>query len=199
MDVHNAFLHGDLHDEVYMKPPSGFSAFGTGKSYFGYSLFTYRKNGVVLHILVYVDDLIIGGNNPEFIRKFEQYMNRCFRMKDLGVLKYFLGIEVTRGSSGIFLCQRKYALDIITETGLLGSKPAHFPITQNHKLALADGALLDDPERYRCLVGHLIYLTITRPEFSYCIHVLAQFMQCPRVDYWDAALRVVRYLKGRPS
>ncbi|XP_019053102.1 PREDICTED: uncharacterized protein LOC109114617 [Nelumbo nucifera] len=120
-------------------------------------------------------------------------------MKDLGVLKYVLGIEVTRRSLGTFICQRKYALDIITESGLLGSKPAPFPITQNHKLALADGALLDDPERYQRLVGCLIYLTITRSELSYCIHVLAQFMQCPRVDHWDAALRVVRYLKGRPD
>ena len=99
-------------------------------------------------------------------------------MKDLGALKYFLGIDVARNSEGIFLCQRKYTLDIIAETGLLGSRPVGFPMEQNHTLALAKGPL--DPKRYRRLVGHLIYLTSTRPDLVYTVHILAQFMQHPR-------------------
>nr|KYP64877.1 Copia protein [Cajanus cajan] len=120
-------------------------------------------------------------------------------MKDLGMLKYFLGIEVARNSTVIFLCQHKYALDIISKVGLLGAKPASFPMDQHHQLPLAKGALLPDPERYRRLVGRLIYLSVTRPELSYCVHTLAQFMQHPRQEHWDAALRVVRYLKGNPG
>lgn len=232
MDVHNAFLHGDLNEEVYMRMPPGFHSqqrgmvcrlrkslyglrqaprcwfaklaaalknYGFSQSYSDYSLFTLRQHERQIHVLVYVDDIIVTGNDHAAIQNFKTYLSDCFHMKDLGVLKYFLGIEVARGPDGIFLCQRKYALDIITETGLLGAKPVSFPLEQNHNLALTDGPFLDDPERYRRLVGRLIYLSATRPELSYAVHVLAQFMQQPREAHWDAALRVVRYLKGNPG
>lgn len=150
-------------------------------------------------MLVYVDDLIISGNNGAAIAKFKQYLSACFHMKDLGTLKYFLGLEVARNSTGIFLCQRKYALDIISEVGLLGAKPISSPLDPNHRLSLTKSALLPDPERYRRLVGRLIYLSVTRPDLSYSVHVLAQFMQSPQQDHWSAALRVVRYLKGNPG
>ncbi|PNX91594.1 putative copia-type protein [Trifolium pratense] len=120
-------------------------------------------------------------------------------MKDLGSLRYFLGIEVARNSTGLFLCQRKYALDIISESGLLGAKPVGFPLEQNHQLSLVGGQPISDPGRYRRLVGRLIYLSVTRPELSYSVHTLAQFMQNPKQEHWDAALRVVRYLKGNPG
>lgn len=213
MDVHNAFLHGDLNEEVYMRMPPGFHSqqrgmvcrlrkslyglrqaprcwfaklaavlknYGFSQSYSDYSLFTLRQHERQIHVLVYVDDIIVTGNDHAAIQNFKTYLSDCFHMKDLGVLKYFLGIEVARGPDGIFLCQRKYALDIITETGLLGAKPVSFPLEQNHNLALTDGPFLDDPERYRRLVGRLIYLSATRPELSYAVHVLAQFMQQPR-------------------
>nr|KYP50079.1 Retrovirus-related Pol polyprotein from transposon TNT 1-94 [Cajanus cajan] len=120
-------------------------------------------------------------------------------MKDLGILKYFLGIEVARGKDGLFLSQRKYVLDIISEAGLLGARPVSTPLEQNHHLATINGALFDDPEKYQRLVRCLIYLTITRPELCYFVHILAQFMGDPRVEHWDAALRVLRYLKGCPG
>lgn len=229
MDVHNAFLHGDLEEEIYMKLPPGFKtddqskvcrlrkslyglkqsprcwfsklsktlvAFGFKQSYEDYSLFSLIDGDKCLHILVYVDDFIIAGNDSSTIHRFKEYLNKSFKMKDLGKLKYFLGLEVARGPEGIFLSQRKYALDIITECGLLGAKPSPVPTELNHKLALAKGPLMDDPSRYRRLVGRLIYLTFTRPELSYIVHLLSQFMQQPRDEHWLAALRVVRYLKG---
>ncbi|KAK3030496.1 hypothetical protein RJ639_038802 [Escallonia herrerae] len=153
--------------------------------------------GVVqVNVLVYVDDLIISRNNHAAIQRFKTYLSECFHMKDLGALKYFLGVEVARGPEGIFLCQRKYALDITSEVGLLGAKLASVPLEQNHQLALATGPLINDPECYRRLVGRLIYLCFTRPELSYCVHVLSQFMQQLRKEHWEAALRVVHYLKG---
>jgi len=232
MDVHNAFLHGDLQEEVFMKPPPGFHTTRPGivcklhKSLYGlkqaprcwfakmstalkvygfkqslsdYSLFILQQQGSILVVLVYVDDLIISGNDHAVISAFKTYLHTCFHMKDLGILKYFLGVEVARSPTGILLCQRKYALDIISEAGLLGSKPAPTPLEQNHHLALANGRILDQPDKYRRLVGRLIYLCFTRPELSYCVHILYQFMQQPKQEHWEVALRVVCYLKGNPG
>ncbi|WVZ25460.1 hypothetical protein V8G54_004004 [Vigna mungo] len=232
MDVHNAFLHGDLQEEVFMKLPLGFTisqpgmvcklrkslyglkqaprcwfaklcyalkAYGFVQSLCDYSLFVLNKRGIHLVVLVYVDDLIVAGDDHATIGRFKAYLHTCFHMKDLGPLKYFLGVEVARSSTDIYLCQRKYALDIIQETGLLGAKPTVTPLEQNHHLALADGPVFSHPDRYRCLVGRLIYLCFTRPELTYCVHMLSQFLQQPKQDHWNAALRVVRYLKGNPD
>lgn len=152
-----------------------------------------------LVVLVYVDDLVIAGNDQAAVQAFKDYLHCCFHMKDLGRLKYFLGVEVARSPTGIYLCQRKYALDIVAEAGLLGAKPASTPLEENHRLALSKGPLLVDPSPYRRLVGRLIYLCFTRPELSYSVHILSQFMQQPREEHWQAALRVVRYLKGQPG
>ncbi|XP_021727142.1 uncharacterized protein LOC110694270 [Chenopodium quinoa] len=175
---------------------SSLKAYGFQQSYSDYSLFTNTKGTVQINVLVYVDDLIISRNNSAALRAFKAYLSDYFHMKDLGTLKYLLGIEVARSSSGLFLCQRKYTLDIISEARLLGSKPASFPMEHNHKLSLASGPLLSDSEPYRRLVGRLIYLAVTRPDLAYSVYILSQFMHAPRTEHWEAALRVVRYLKG---
>lgn len=128
-----------------------------------YSLFVYATEHTTIHVLVYIDDLIITGNSVTVIADFKEYLSSCFHMNHLGILRYFLGIEVARNPSGIYFCQRKYALDLISETRLLGVKPVSFPLEHNHKLALADGELLSDPTSYRHLIGKLIYLGTTRP------------------------------------
>ncbi|GAA0156510.1 transmembrane signal receptor [Lithospermum erythrorhizon] len=232
MDVHNAFLHGDLSEEVYMKLPPGFypsrpglvcklhkslyglkqaprcwfsklatalRKYGFVQSYSDYSLFILCNGQVQLHVLVYLDDLIISGNDSAAISSFKQYLSSCFHMKDLGVLKYFLGVEVARSHEGIFLSQRKYALDIISEAGLLGAKLVSFPMEQNHSLASSTTAPLRDVERYRRLIGWLIYLSFTRPDLAFLVHVLSQFLHEPRMNHWLAALQVVKYLKGCPG
>ena len=125
----------------FSKLSSALKSYGFSQSYSDYSLFTLHQQGVQLNVLVYVDDLIVSGNDHEAIIQFKTYLSNCFHMKDLGNLKYFLGIEVARATDGIFLCQRKYALDIISEVGLLGAKPAKIPMEQNHHLGLAQGRL----------------------------------------------------------
>ncbi|CAH9106827.1 unnamed protein product [Cuscuta europaea] len=149
--------------------------------------------------LVYVDDLLITGSNPDMISSFKSSLASTFPVKDLGHMKYFLGLEVARSERGIFLCQRKYVLDILTETGLVGAKPTPFPMPQNHQLQSDDGPYFSELDRYRRLVGKLIYLTLTRPDINYSVHILSQFMQTPRLAHWEAVLRVLRYLKGHPG
>lgn len=232
MDVSNAFLHGDLAEEVYMSPPPGFYPHARGhvcrlqKSLYGlrqaprcwfaklstalkaygfiqsasdYSLFTLSTPTHDLYVLVYVDDLVIAGNHSASIKKFKEYLNTCFHMKDLGHLKYFLGLEVARNSTGIFVCQRKYALDLITDCGLLDARSVSTPMAENHHLGTIKDQPYSNPSQYRRLVGRLIYLTITRPELCYSVHILSQFMHDPQLPHWDAAVRVVRYLKSSPA
>lgn len=100
----------------------------------------------------------------------------------------------------MFLSQRKYALDIVNEAGMLGSKPVSTPMEVNHQL-LADetSPFCTDPMRFRRVVGWLVYLTITRPDLSYPVHVLSQVMHQPRESHWAAVLRILRYLKGCPG
>lgn len=90
-------------------------------------------------MLVYIYDLIVGGDDIHMLTSFKSYLSRCFHMKYLGVLRYFFGIEVSRGKEEIYLSQKKYVLDIMTECGLLGSKPVPTPMEHNHSLATTDG------------------------------------------------------------
>ncbi|KAK3005577.1 hypothetical protein RJ639_016411 [Escallonia herrerae] len=183
----------------FAKLSTALRSYGFLQSHADHTLFTYRKGDVFLSVLVYVDDLILAGNNSTACSSFKKYLNDCFKLKDLGPLKYFLGIEAARGPHGLFLSQCKYALDILSESCLSASKPAAFPMEQIHGLALAGGPVLSDPGSYRRLIGHLVYLTITRPDICYAVHVLSQFMQSPRSQHWDAALQILRYLKAVPG
>lgn len=149
-----------------------------------------------MRVLIFVDDLVIAGNDLDMVIKFKAYVSECFKMKDLGKSKYFLGIEITRGQMGMFLTQRKYALDIVGEAGLLGCKPVSTPMEQNHKLLSDKGPLYNNPVRFRRIVGCLVYLVITIPDLSYAIHVLSQVIHKPHQVHWDAVVRVLKYLKG---
>lgn len=139
---------------------------------------------------------MITGNDHNLIAVIKSYLAHHFKIKDLGPLKYFLGIEAARSTQVIYLNQRKYTLDIIKDVGFTDAKPSSIPMEQHHTL-LSDTSspLLVNVSSYRQLVGRLIYLTITRPDPSYPVHVLSQFLASPRQCHMDAALKVVRYLK----
>ena len=162
-------------------------------------MFSYDSEAGKIFLVVYVDDIVITSSDKLGIGKLKVFLQNHFQTKDLGTLKYFLGIEVARSKQGVNLCQRKYVLDLLEETGLLGAKPAETPMEPNVKLSSDTGEVFEDPGRYRRLVGKLNYLTITRPDISFAVSVVSQFMQNPRISHWDAVLRIVRYLKGAPG
>ncbi|KAK2980497.1 hypothetical protein RJ640_022499 [Escallonia rubra] len=139
------------------------------------------------------------GSNVTLLQSIKARLCGQFHTKDLGSLKYFLGIEVARSSRGLYLCQRKYTLDILDDCGLTGARPSEFPMEQNLKLSNSTGAILSDPSPYRRLVGRLIYLTVTRPDIVHTVNILSQFMHQPQQPHLDAAHRLIHYLKGSPG
>jgi hypothetical protein len=156
-------------------------------------------NHYSIALLIYVDDVAIASNDSIAVSSFITVLIATFKLKDLGYLQYFLGSEIAWSSSGISVCQRKYALEILEDSGLLASKPVQFPMEQNLKLSWDNGDLLSDASEYRRLIGRLLYLTITRPYLAYSVQTLSQFMAQPRQPHLDAAHRVLRYIKFAPT
>ena len=121
-------------------------------------------------LLVYVDDVLIACNDKTEIDRFKVMLDDKFKLKDLGDLKYFLGLEVARSDKGIALCQRKYTLEVLNDTGC---KLAKTPMKQDLRLSKLEGEELKDPSSYKRLIGRLLYLTITRPDITFAVHKLS--------------------------
>jgi Reverse transcriptase (RNA-dependent DNA polymerase)/Integrase core domain/gag-polypeptide of LTR copia-type/GAG-pre-integrase domain len=232
MDVKNAFLQGELEEEVYMDLPQGLTMFdkkdvvcrlkkaiyglkqsprawygklstflikiGFKRSESDASMFTQKTSNGIVVILIYVDDLVITGDNLNGIESLKLQLKREFDIKDLGNLKYFLGIEIARSGKGLFLSQRKYVLDLLNESGKLGAKPATIPMNQTDKIVLDDEPL-PDIKQFQRLVGKLIYLTITRPDITFTVSYISQFMQRPMQGHMRLVDQVLRYLKSAPG
>nr|CAE03643.1 OSJNBa0060N03.8 [Oryza sativa Japonica Group] len=159
----------------------------------------YKHRGTHITILaVYVDDIVITGDDVEEIRCLKERLGKAFEVKDLGPLRYFLGIEIARSSKGIVLSQRKYVLDLLTDTGMLGCRASTTPIDRNHQLCAQSGDPVDK-EAYQRLVGRLIYLCHTRPDISYAVSVVSRYMHDPRTGHLDVVHKILRYLKGTPG
>ena len=117
------------------------------------------------------------------ISSLKSFLHGQFHTNDLGMLKYFLGVEIMRSKRGIFLSQRKYVLDQLSKTGKLATMSCQSPMAQSLHLT-RDGKLFEDLERYRRLVGKLNYLTVTRSDIAYSVSIVSQYMSSPTVDHW---------------
>ena len=129
----------------------------------------------------------------------KEVLAREFEIKDLGTLKYFLGMEVARSKKGIVASQQKYILDLLKETGMLGCKPSNTPMESTYKIGLKEDSPPIDTGRYQWLVGKLIYLSHTRPDIGFLVSVVSQFMNKPNEEHLEAVYRILRYLKMTPG
>ncbi|XP_048633027.1 uncharacterized mitochondrial protein AtMg00810-like [Brassica napus] len=172
---------------------------GFTQTHSDHSLFIKYEAKKFLAVLVYVDDILIVGNDDFAVTAFKTVLQSAFKLRDLGPAKYFLGFEIARNKTGISINQRKYALELLEEAGLLGCKPLTVPMEPNVKLSSTTGTALPDASVYRRLVGRLLYLTHTRPDITYAVHKLSQYMSVPTDAHLQAAYRVLRYLKNDPS
>src|SRR4051812_15571993 len=150
-------------------------------------------------LLLYVDDMIITGDEPEYIAFVKARLSEQFLMSDLGPLRYFLGIEVSSNVDGFFISQERYIQDLLSRAALTDERTVETPMELNLSLRASDDDPLSDPTRYRHLVGSLVYLAVTRPDISYSVHILSQFVSAPTTVHYSHLLRVLRYLRGTIS
>lgn len=160
------------------------------------SLFLKRSSDRITVILAYVDDLLICGSDTSTINSIKHMLSSNFHMKDLGPVRYFLGLEIDRTDAGFFISQQKYVKDLLQEYGMSQAKHLSLPLDSHLKLTETKGDPLPNPVIYQRLLGKLIYLTITRPDMAYSVQLLSQFMHKPTTVHFQSAKRVLRYLVG---
>ncbi|CAL5347038.1 unnamed protein product [Camellia sinensis] len=170
--------------------------FGFSSSAYDSTIFIRKTERGIILLLLYVDDMIITGNDTVGISSLKQFLSRQFEMKDLGLLNYFLGLEISHDPSGYFLSQAKYTSDLLARAGLTDFKTTSTLVDLQTRLTPLDGHMLSNAALYRQLVGNLVYLTVTRPDIAYAVHIVSQFMTVPRSPHYDALVRNLRYLKG---
>ncbi|GJR27508.1 ribonuclease H-like domain-containing protein [Tanacetum coccineum] len=159
------------------------------------SLFIYRQGSDIAYLLIYVDDIILTASSATLLQRIITSLHSEFSMTNLGPLHYFLGISVSRDATGMFLSQRKYALEILERAGMLNCQSCRTPMDTESKLG-ADGPLVSDPSLYRSIAGALQYLTFTRPDLSYAVQHICLFMHDPREPHQTALKRILRYVRS---
>ncbi|CAL1400665.1 unnamed protein product [Linum trigynum] len=234
LDVSNAFLNGDLDEEVYMSLPPGFPIpesipnpvcrlnkslyglkqasrqwyfkltsalleYGFSPSHSDHSMFVKGSGDSFLVILVYVDDMIVAGPDQHLVSSVKTFLQGQFKIRDLGPLRYFLGLEIARNTSGLMVTQRKNCLELLKDAGLTDCKPVRTPMDIKVWFTTSDGEPLKDITQFRSLIGRLHYLTITRPDICFVVQQLSQFQMAPTTVHLKAAIRVLKYLKNSPG
>ncbi|CAH9056104.1 unnamed protein product, partial [Cuscuta epithymum] len=161
------------------------------------SLLFFMSPGIQIYILIYVDDILVIGNDSYAIQNLIQKLHSSFSLKHLGDIDFFLGIEVRKlGDGSLHLSQTKYVRDLLYQTGMLDSKGVKTPMISSCKLTNTGSPCLPDPSTYRSVVGTLQYATLTRPEISYAVNKVCQFMAAPLQEHWKAVKHILRYLSG---
>ncbi|XP_042002478.1 uncharacterized mitochondrial protein AtMg00810-like [Salvia splendens] len=238
LDINNAFLYGELEEEIYMNIHPGLSVegvecepgtklvcrlkkslyglkqasrqwylklskvlsgFGHQQSASDHSFFFKKDSAGFFGIVIYVDDILVATNDRKKIESFKEFLAQHFKFKDLGTPKYFLGLEIARSKDGILVSQRKYAMDLLRDAGLLGCKPSSLPMDPSKQLGQDAGEVMKESSKYRRLIGRLLYCCITRPDITFVVHKLSQYVSKHCEEHWIAAEKTLRYVKGTPG
>ncbi|KAH9750213.1 retrovirus-related pol polyprotein from transposon RE1 [Citrus sinensis] len=232
IDVNNAFLNGDLTEDVFMQQPEGFVSEGgyvckLNKALYGLkqaprawydklkgcltswnftnskadtSLFIRHDVKGIILILIYVDDILITGPDSDLLESFIAKLSKVFALKDLGLVTYFLSVEVCYTDNGMHLSQTKYIKDLLSKASMQNYKETDTPFSTGYKLERSAkgslGAEFENATLYRSIVGGLQYLILTRPDIAYSIHKLSQYLSAPTLQHWLACKKVLRYLQA---
>jgi hypothetical protein len=229
-DVQNAFLHGILEEDVYMKQPPRYVSsthllhvckldkalyrlkqapqawynmlsmkliqLGFMVSKANTSLFIYNKSGIMIYLLVYVDDIIVTSSSPTVVTALLNDLRLYFVLKDLGDLHFFLGIQATRSPEGLALSPEEYTKEILQRASMHKCKPIKTSLAVSEKLSVNNGSTLGDEEasKYRSIVGDLQYLTLTRLDIAFAVNRVCQFLHSPTELHMAAVKRILRYV-----
>ena len=138
----------------------------------------------MLIVVLYVDDVIFIGNDDYLSENFKTVMKEEFEMTDMGLLRYFLGIEVEQNEKGIFISQTKYVNQVLERFNMQECKAAITPTVMGLKLSKDDSSKEFDPSLYKSIVGSLMYLTATRPDIMHDVNLISKFMEKPKETHW---------------
>ncbi|KAD4385282.1 hypothetical protein E3N88_25450 [Mikania micrantha] len=179
----------------YSKIDGYFHRHGFIKSYSEPTLYVKKvQDKDIMYVCLYVDDIVCTSSSMSMISEFKESMQEEFEMSDMGLLRYFLGLEVTQTENGVFINQAQYARGLLSKFGMLNSKSESTPMNTSEKLQSSDESGRVDEANYRSMVGGLIYLTHTRPDLAYSVSLVSRFMQKPTKTHQGAVKRVLRYL-----
>ena len=171
----------------------GFNRGGVDKT-----LFTKKTTKDIIIAQIYVDDIVFGSTSDNRIAEFISDMKNEFEMSGGGELTYFLGLQVKQNEKGIFLCQSKYADNLVKKFGLSESKEKRTPMSTTLKLSKNDKGKSVCPSLYRSMIGSLLYLTASRPDLCLSVGVCARYQANPLEPHLLAVKRILRYVKGTP-
>lgn len=174
---------------------SYFKREGFEKSNYDHTLFLKKIEGKILVVSLYVDDLILTGNDLEMCVEFKSSMQNEFEMTDMGKMKFFLGVEVDQREDGIHISQKKYAKEVLERFNMQDCNSVKNPIVPGTVIS-THGSREEDATAYKQLVGCLMYLTVTRPDLMFVVCLISRFMADPKEEHMMIAKRVLRYLRG---
>ncbi|GKF00473.1 putative ribonuclease H-like domain-containing protein [Tanacetum coccineum] len=195
MDVKSAFLYGKIDEEVYVCQPPRFEDpdFPDRRGKLDRTLFNRMDKGDILLVQVYVDDIIFGFTKKSLCNAFEKLMHKKFQMRSMGELIFFLGLQVKQKNDGIFISQDKYVAEILKKFRFIEVKTASTPMeTQKPLLKDEDGEEVD-VHLYRSMIGSLMYLTSSKPDFMFAVCAYARYQVNPKVSYLYALKRILAY------